>query len=70
MDFKIRPEDEYIKLGQLLKACNIVSNGSDAKVMIAEGMVFVDGECETARGRKLKEGNTVRVEDKIINIIR
>ena len=44
---------EYIKLDQLLKFASIVGNGSDAKFLVQEGYVKVDGEVDTRRGRKL-----------------
>lgn len=44
---------EYIKLDQLLKFASIVGNGSDAKFLVQEGYVSVDGEEERRRGRKL-----------------
>ena len=59
MDLTIR--DEFIKLGQALKLAGIVSSGIEAKVLIADGMVKVNGETETRRGRKLRDGDTVLV---------
>ncbi len=53
----------YIKLDSFLKAVNAVSSGGEAKIMIAEGLVSVNGEVETRRGRKLYPGDRVRVED-------
>lgn len=44
---------EYIKLDQLLKFASIVGNGSDAKFLVQEGYVKVDGDTEKRRGRKL-----------------
>lgn len=57
MDVPIR--DESIRLGQFLKLANLVDNGADAKAIIAEGLVSVDGEVETRRGRQLVAGNVV-----------
>ena len=51
--FRLRPGDEFIKLGQLLKAAGAAENGADAKEMIQDGTVTVNGETETRRGRKL-----------------
>lgn len=57
--FEIR--DEWITLGQLLKAVNIIDTGGQAKALLAEGIVQVNGETETRRGRKLYPGDTVHV---------
>ena len=55
--FKIK--DEYIKLGQALKASGLAESGVDAKIMIEEETVKVNGETETRRGRKLYDGDAV-----------
>ena len=52
-------DTEYIKLDSFLKAVNAVSSGGEAKILIAEGMVTVNGEQEVRRGRKLYPGDTV-----------
>ena len=54
-------ETEFIKLDQLLKFAGIVQTGTDAKYFISEGLVLVDGEVETRRGRKIYDGLIVRV---------
>ena len=51
--------EEFIKLGQALKAANLVGSGLEAKIMIQEGKVKVNGAVETQRGKKLYEGDTV-----------
>jgi ribosome-associated protein len=53
---------EIIKLDQLLKFAGIAESGSMAKAMIQDEMVKVNGETVTARGKKLKPGDTVEVE--------
>lgn len=60
MDLEIR--DDYIKLGQALKLAGIAASGVEAKEMIEEGIVLVNGEVETRRGRKLREGDEVLAE--------
>ena len=70
MDFKLRQDDEFIKLGQLLKACNLAGNGGEAKVRILEGDVKVNGSIETARGKKIKAGDRVEIDDVCIDIIK
>ena len=52
--FKLRESDEFIKLGQVLKAAGLVENGVEAKEVIQNGLVAVNGEIDTRRGRKLK----------------
>ena len=50
---------EYITLDALLKATGLAGSGGEAKVLIAQGQVQVNGEVETRRGRKLRAGDTV-----------
>lgn len=57
---------EYIQLDSLLKATGIASTGGEAKLMIQDGLVKVDGEVELRRGRKLKGGETVLVQETVI----
>lgn len=56
---KIILREEYIKLGQALKAAGLVENGVEAKIVIADGEVLVNGKVETQRGKKLYEGDLV-----------
>ena len=69
MKFKLRDEDEYIKLGQLLKACNLVSSGSEAKIVINDGLVKVNNDVCDMRGKKIYRGDIVEFENKEVNII-
>lgn len=55
---------EYIQLDQFLKLMNVVGSGGEAKYLIREGNVLVNGEVETRRGRKLQTGDQVEVGDK------
>ncbi len=59
MDVPIR--DESIRLGQFLKLANLVESGAEAKPLIAEGLVRVNGEVDTRRGRQLKLGDVVEL---------
>ena len=61
--------DEYIKLGQALKAAGIAENGVDAKYMIQDGEVLLNGEKEFQRGKKLHEGDEVLCRDTLIKIL-
>ncbi|MGP4059667.1 S4 domain-containing protein YaaA [Halobacillus litoralis] len=54
---------EYIPLGQFLKLANIVESGGMVKIFLAEFEVFVNGELENRRGRKLYLGDTVEIEE-------
>lgn len=56
---QIEVRDEFIKLGQALKLAGIAESGVDAKIMIEEETVKVNGETETRRGRKLYDGDAV-----------
>jgi ribosome-associated protein len=52
---------EGIRLGQFLKLANMVDAGSDVKALLADGVVLVNGEVETRRGRQLAAGDVVTV---------
>jgi len=54
--------DEFIKLDQFLKVQQIVMSGGEAKHLIQSGEVLVNGEEETRRGRKLRQGDVVAVD--------
>lgn len=57
MEFEI--STEYIKLDSFLKCVNVVGSGGEAKVLIAEGEVSVNGQVELRRGRKLYPGDRI-----------
>lgn len=66
----IHLREDYIKLGQALKAAGLVESGVDAKFVIQDGLVRVNGRVETQRGKKLVAGDqvtyngeTVKIED-------
>ena len=59
---KLRETDEFIKLGQALKLAGIAASGIEAKMLIEDGVVLVNGETETRRGKKLRDGDTVSVQ--------
>lgn len=64
----IKLRDEYIKLGQAVKAAGLVSNGAEAKEIIQNGLVTVNGEIDTRRGRKLYAGYIVGFNGEEIKI--
>lgn len=56
---KLRQQDEFIKLGQALKAAGYVESGVEAKEVIQDGLVTVNKEVDVRRGRKLYDGDVV-----------
>ena len=68
MDFKLRQGEDFIRLGQLLKAVRLVDEGSDAKYVIAQGQVLVNGEVCTMRGKKIHDGDVVGFESEEIHV--
>lgn len=64
----IKLRDEYIKLGQALKAAGFVESGVDAKFVIQDGLVSVNGEIEVQRGKKLYAGDIVSFDGQEIRI--
>ena len=60
--------DEFIKLGQAIKAAGFVESGVEAKEVIQSGLVVVNGEMDTRRGRKLVAGDIVTFDGEVIRI--
>jgi ribosome-associated protein len=60
---------ETIKLGQLLKLAGVIGSGADAKDLLADEAVLVNGEPEVRRGRQLQVGDTVRVGDEEFELV-
>ena len=67
---EIKLRDEFIKLGQALKAAGLVGSGVDAKLVIQDGLVKVNGETEVQRGKKLYDGDMVIFEGETIRIVK
>lgn len=65
---KIAISTEFIKLDALLKFANLVSSGGEAKILIADGQVSVNGEVCLMRGKKIRPGDTVSLGDQTIVI--
>ncbi len=61
--------DEYIKLGQALKLAGMAGSGVDAKFMIEDGMVTVNGEVEFRRGRKVRPGDVFSLEGTEVKVV-
>lgn len=66
MEFKVK--NEFITLGQLLKVCDFISSGAQAKFAVKEMNILVNDEREDRRGRKLYAGDTVIVEGEQIQL--
>ena len=64
----IHLKEDYIKLGQALKAANLVDSGGQAKAVIQDGLVRVNGEADTRRGKKLVAGDLVEYNGKTVKI--
>lgn len=60
--------DEYIKLGQALKACGLVESGAQAKLVIMQGLVSVNGVVTYQRGKKLYAKDVVSCQGQTITI--
>jgi ribosome-associated protein len=65
---KLRAEDDFIKLGQALKKAGMEDSGVDAKYDIQNGLVKVNGETDTRRGRKLVDGDVVEYNGEQVKI--
>lgn len=61
-------KEDYIKLGQALKAAGLVESGADAKFTIQDGEVKVNGQVETRRGKKLIAGDRIEFQGNIVQI--
>ena len=67
---EIKLREDFIKLGQALKAAGIAQSGVDAKFMIQNGEVKVNGETELRRGRKLYDQDEITCGDVLIKILK
>ena len=66
MEIEIR--DEYIKLGQAMKLAGLVSSGIEAKVVIKDGQVKVNGEVDIRRGKKLYSGDNFEYNGELVTV--
>jgi len=64
----VRIKDEFIKLGQVLKLAGLVESGVDAKFVIQDGLVKVNGEIDTRRGRKIVAGDIVEYQGSKVKV--
>ncbi len=68
MERDVPIREDVIRLGQLLKLAGMADSGADAKALLAEGLVAVNGERETRRGRQLRRGDVVALGDEVVRI--
>jgi ribosome-associated protein len=61
-------EEDSIRLAQLLKLAGVIDTGGEAKVRIAAGEVRVNGEVEVRRGRQLRRGDVVEIDDQRLRV--
>jgi ribosome-associated protein len=66
MNFEIR--GEYIELSKLLKAADLVGSGGEGKHVVASGLVKVDGQVETRKGKKIRPGMVVEFEGEVVQV--
>lgn len=66
----IREDEEFIKLGQALKKASLVGSGVEAKFVIQDGLVKLNGEVEVQRGKKLYDGDIVSFNGETIKIVK
>ena len=60
--------DESIRLGQFLKLSDLIDNGAEAKPLLMQGLVVVNGEVETRRGRQLVKGDVVTLHEESVRV--
>ena len=66
---KLRDGEEFIKLGQAMKKAGMVDSGVDAKMIIQDGLVKVNGEVDTRRGKKLVDGDTFEYDGTVVKVV-
>ncbi|MDD6250176.1 MAG: S4 domain-containing protein YaaA [Bacillales bacterium] len=59
----------YVTLGQFLKLADIIQSGGEAKLYLANNKVLINGEEDNRRGRKLKDGDIIKIKEKTYRII-
>ena len=61
--------EDSIRLGQFLKLADLIDNGAEAKPLMISGLVAVNGEVETRRGRQLHKGDVVTLADQSVRVV-
>lgn len=67
--YDVTIRDDTIRLGQFLKLANLIESGAEAKEVIADGLVTVNDEVETRRGRQLTIGDVVSVGGTSVRVV-
>ncbi|HJR39585.1 MAG TPA: RNA-binding S4 domain-containing protein [Nocardioidaceae bacterium] len=65
---EVEIREQSIRLGQFLKLADLVDAGADAKPLLMQGLVFVNGEMETRRGRQLVKGDVVSIDHESVRV--
>lgn len=68
IEIQIRETDEFIKIGQALKKAGLVESGVDAKFVIQDGLVKVNGETELQRGKKIHDGDVISYNGETVKV--
>ena len=68
IEIQIRETDEFIKLGQALKKAGLVESGVDAKFVIQDGLLKVNGETELQRGKKIHDGDVISYNGETVKV--
>lgn len=68
IEIQIRETDEFIKLGQALKKAGLVESGVDAKFVIQDGLVKVNGETELQRVKKIHDGDVISYNGETVKV--
>lgn len=66
----VKIESDFVSLGQFLKLCDLISSGGEAKLFLRENEIFINGEKEDRRGRKLYERDLIKINDEVYQICR
>ncbi len=70
MEENLSIRDDFIKLGQAMKLSGLVGSGVEAKIVITDGEVKVNGETELRRGRKLYNDDTFEYDGNLIKVVK
>ena len=70
LEIYIRENDEFIKLGQAMKKAGLVDSGVDAKMVILDGQVTVNGQTELQRGKKLHDGDVFSYNGETVKVVK
>lgn len=66
---QVKITTEFIKLDQLMKFADMVDSGGEAKMLIAQGLVLVNGEICTQRGKKIRPGDEIEFDGQTYQIV-